>query len=370
MTGFSALLEAPGRTIECADDLDAIQALYLERGWSDGLPVIPPTPERVEAMLRYCDRPADQSVAKIPPRYAPATPFRLAANAVMAGCRPEYFPLVILAIEALVEKPVNLYGVQATTHPCSTLMLFNGPIARAVGMSGGHNCFGPGHHANATIGRAVRLAMLNIGGATPGSVDMATVGTPAKFTFCVAENEAESPWDPLHVDLGFDRETTTVTVVGAENPHNINDHESVYAESLLKTVAGTISTVGSNNPMHASTPIVAFCPEHAATVASGGFSKADVRQYLYEHAVRRMGEFSPENIERRLKFKFPERYGNGNDDTPVTMVQTPDDLIIVVLGGAGKHSAYLPTFGTTRVVTRPLKTVDGTIARDINDFRR
>ena len=370
MSNLAQLLQAPGMSIEADGDFDAVNALVMEKGWGDGLPVVPPTEARVAAMLEYCDRPWDQPIAKIAPRWGEATPLRLAANAVMAGCQPRYFPLYMLAIEAMCEEPLNLYGVQATTHLCAPLVIVNGPVARELNLNGGHNAFGPGNQANATIGRAIRLALLNIGGATPGSVDMATVGTPAKFTFCVAENEAESPWDPLHVDLGFDRETTTVTVVGAENPHNINDHESVYAESLLKTVAGTISTVGSNNPMHASTPIVAFCPEHAATVASGGFSKADVRQYLYEHAVRRMGEFSPENIERRLKFKFPERYGNGNDDTPVTMVQTPDDLIIVVLGGAGKHSAYLPTFGTTRVVTRPLKTVDGTIARDINDFRR
>jgi hypothetical protein len=275
---------------------------------------------------------------------------------------------VLAAIEALVQPEMNLYGVQATTHPASTLLLFNGPIPKALGVSGGHNAFGPGHHANATIGRAVRLALLNIGGALPGKVDMATLGSAAKFTFCAAENEVLSPWTSLHVERGFAPGDSTVTVLGTEGPHNINDHESISAEGVLMTVAGTIATTGSNNAMHASTPVVAFCPEHAATVAAGGYGKEEIRRFLYAHAVEPMGRFAPENVERRLKKKFPDRYAQGDAQTPVTMVQTPEDFVIVVLGGAGKHSAYLPTFGTTRAVTHPLRTVDGRMARSIDDL--
>ena len=370
MSTIERILAEGGRTIDAPDDLEAVQALFTARGWSDGLPVVPPTPARVAAMLAYCDRPLDRPIAVVAPRYAPALPWRLAANAVMAGCRPEHFPLVVAAIEALAQPAVNLYGVQATTHPCSTLLLFNGPIPRALGVSGGCNALGPGHPANATIGRAVRLALLNIGGALPGSVDMATLGSLAKFTFCAAENEAQSPWEPLHVERGFAAEHSTVTVLGTEGPHNINDHESIGARSLLMTIAGTIATTGSNNAMHASTPIVAFCPEHAATVAAGGFTKASIREFLYQHAVEPMGRFAPENVERRLKKKFPERYAAGDADTPVTMVQAAEDFVIVVLGGAGKHSAYFPTFGTTRALTHAIATADGTPARSIDDFRR
>ena len=161
--------------------------------------------ERVERMLAYCDRDFDEPVAKIPPRYGAATPIRLAANAVMAGCKPEYFPLVMLALEALAEEPYNLYGTQATTHPCTPMLIFNGPVAKEVGLNAGHNVMGNYFRANAAIGRAVRLALVNIGAAIPGTGDMATAGTPAKFTFCVAENEAASPWEPLHVELGFPR---------------------------------------------------------------------------------------------------------------------------------------------------------------------
>jgi hypothetical protein len=182
---------------EVDDDPEAVYEFLCAKGWSDGLPVIPPTPERVERMLAYCDRDLDKPVVKIPPRYGAATPIRIAANAVMAGCKPQYFPLVVLALEAMAEEPYNLYGTQATTHPCTPMLIFNGPVAREVGLHAGQNCMGNYFRANAAIGRAVRLALVNIGAAIPGVGDMATQGTPAKFTFCVAENEEASPWEPL-----------------------------------------------------------------------------------------------------------------------------------------------------------------------------
>ena len=201
MSDLLRMLKAPGASIEAADDFDGVNALCRERGWSDGLPLVPPTVERVERMLAYCDRPWDEPVAAIAPRYGAATPLRLAANAVMAGCRPEYFPLIVLAIEAMCEEPFNLYGIQATTHLCAPLIIVNGPVARELGINCGHNAFGPGVQSNATIGRAIRLALVNIGGAIPGLGDMSTFGSPAKYSYCVAENEADSPWEPLHVGL-------------------------------------------------------------------------------------------------------------------------------------------------------------------------
>ena len=196
---MSGLLGAEGASLEAEDDFEQINQLCLERGWGDGLPIVPPTARRVEQMLTYCDRPWHEPVEKIAPRYGEATPLRLAANAVMAGCKPEYFPLLVLAIEAMCEEPFNLYGVQTTTHPCAPLVIVNGPVAGELRLNSGHNAFGPGTHSNATIGRAIRLALLNIGGAIPGLGDMATHGSPAKYAYCVAENEAVSPWPPLHV---------------------------------------------------------------------------------------------------------------------------------------------------------------------------
>ncbi|MCC7417709.1 MAG: hypothetical protein IT176_11255, partial [Acidobacteria bacterium] len=247
MTDLAALVAAPGASIDAPDDLDAINDLYLERGWSDGLPIVPPTEARVARMLAWCDRPIDAPVAALPPRYGAATPVRLATCAVMAGCRPEYFPLLLLAIETMAEEPLNLYGLQATTHPCTPLVVVNGPVARELGINAGHNAFGPCTRANATIGRAIRLALLNIGGAIPAVGDMATMGAPSKYTYVVAENEEASPWEPLHVERGFARDASTVTVIGAEGPHNVNDHESVTALGILRMIAGTVAITGGND---------------------------------------------------------------------------------------------------------------------------
>jgi len=370
MSALTPLLKAPGALIECDDDPEAVFELLCAKGWSDGLPVIPPTPERVERMLAFCDRDLDQPVARIPPRYGAATPIRVAANAVMAGCKPEYFPLVLLALEALAEEQYNLYGTQATTHPCTPMLVFNGPAAQEVGLNSGHNAMGNYFRANAAIGRAVRLALVNIGAAIPGTGDMATAGTPAKFTFCVAENEARNPWEPLHVELGFPREASTVTVIAAEGPHNVNDHESLTAEGILTMVAGTMATTGSNNAYYEGQPLLAFGPEHAATVAGGGMSKVDVKRWLFEHATLPLSRFSRENIERRFRRKLAGQYADAPLDAPVRMFSKPEDLIVIVTGGAGKHSQYVPTFGNTRAATRALKRADGKLANSIKEFRR
>jgi hypothetical protein len=369
MGNLSELLQVPGAGIEVDDDLDAIYELCIERGWSDGLPIVPPTARRVEEMLAYCDRAWDEPLAALAPRYGAATPLRLAANAVMAGCRPEYFPLVMLAIEAMVEEPFNLYGIQATTHPCAPFIIVNGPVAKELGMASAHGALGPGGRANATIGRAVRLALVNIGGAIPALGDMATQGSPAKYTYCAAENEAASPWEPLHVERGFPADATTVTVVAAEGPHNINDHESLGAEGILKTFSGSIAATGSNDVYHRGTPVIAFGPEHAATVAAGGFSKAAVKQHVFDHARLPMSRFSDENIARRFRSKMDGLYDHAPLDTLVPMVRKADDFIVIVLGGAGKHSAYMPTFGTTRAVTRALKHRDGRLVASVAGLR-
>ena len=370
MSDLTDLLQTPGNAIEADDDFDAINALYLERGWGDGLPIVPPTAQRVERMLAYCDRPSNEPIAKLAPRYGDATPLRLAANAVMAGCRPEYFPIYMLAIEAMCEEPFNLYGVQATTHLCAPLVIVNGPVGREIGLNGGHNAFGPGTPSNATIGRAIRLALLNIGGALPGSGDMSTFGAPSKYSYCVAENEAASPWEPLHVERGLPADATAVTVVGAECPHNVNDHESLSAEGILTTIAGTMAVTGSNDVYYEAQPVVVMGPEHAKTVADGGFSKADAKRFLQEHATLPLARFSSENLERRFRTTFKDRYGTAPLDTPVPVVQRAEDLIVVVIGGAGKHSAFIPTFGATKSVTRALKRRDGSYAKSVEECRR
>lgn len=370
MSAIEAFLATPDVAVDGVEDFEAATDLCRQRGWGDGLPIVPPTTRRVENMLAYCDRPWDSVVAQMAPRYGAVTPLRLAANAVMAGCRPEYFPLLLLAIEAICEAPVNLLELQSTTHPCAPLVIVNGPIAKELAINSGHNAFGPGWQANATIGRAIRLALLNIGGGIPTIGDMATMGQPGKYSYLVAENEAANPWEPLHVERGFPALASTVTIVGAEGPHNINDHESTTAKGILKMVTGTVAITGCNNVYYAGEPWIAFGPEHAATVAAGGYSKADVKRHIFEHATVPLGRFSDENIERRFRVRFAERFASAGADAPVPMAQRAEDIMIVVIGGAGKHSMYLPTVGETRSVTRALKLADGRLAGSVQEFRQ
>jgi hypothetical protein len=370
VSNLADFLKAPDASLEADDDFDAVNELILKRGWGDGLPVIPPTVERVEKMLAYCDRPVNEPVAKVAPRYGEATPLRLAANAVMAGCKPEYFPLLMLAVEAMCEEPFNLYGVQATTHLCAPLVIVNGPVVQELDINFGHNAFGPGWPANATIGRAIRLTLLNIGGAIPALGDMSTFGAPSKYSYLVAENEAGSPWEPLHVERGLPKEASAVTVIGAECPHNVNDHESLTGLGLLTTIAGTLISTGSNDIYYEAQPLIVMGPEHAKTIANDGYSKADAKRFIQEHATLPMNRFSKENIERRFLMTLKDRFPNAKADTPVPMQWRAEDLLIAVIGGAGKHSAIIPTFGATKAVTRALKTKDGKLAKSVKDFRR
>ena len=356
--------------IDTVNDYVAINDLFHERGWTDGFPIIPPTEKLVGQMLAYCDRPWDRPVAKIPPRYGEATPVRLATNAVMAGCRPEYFPVVVAAIEALCEEPFNLYGLQATTHPVSPFIIVNGPIAKELGINSGYGALGSGCRSNATIGRAVRLSLVNIGGAQPGTGDMATFGSPAKYSYLAAENEAESPWEPLHVERGFPPEASTVTVIGAECPHNVNDHQSITGAGILKMIAGTMATTGNNDVYNIEPhPAVIIGPEHARTIAADGYSKADVKRYLFENATLPLQRFSRENIERRFLVTYKERYGDAGSAVPVPMFQRAEDLLVVVIGGPGKHSAAVPTFGVTVPITRAIQTVGGAFATSMEQFK-
>jgi hypothetical protein len=369
MTTVAEWLSEPGAGLEVENDFDEINTQYLARGWTDGLPVVPPTRRRIEDMLGYCDRPWNAPVATIAPNDSPATPLRIAVNAVMAGCRPEYFPVIITAIEAMCEPAFNLNAIQSTTHLCAPLVIVNGPIAKELGINSGYNAFGPGKHANATIGRAIRLALINIGGAVPEVGDMATLGSPAKYSYCVAENEPANPWQALHVELGHPAWSSAVTVMGLECPHNVHDRESSDAEGILTTIAGTMANTGANDMYYAAHPLVVLCPEHATTIAHSGWKKARVKQFLFERARLPLYLFSKENIERRFRTGFSGRYATAGMDAPVLMVQRPEHIVVIVVGGAGKHSACFPTFGETVPITRTINTRDGKLARSIHEFR-
>ena len=340
-------------TFEFPGAYDDVDALYQERGWTDGLPIVAPTDARVQAFLNWTDRDPREIVGVLPPRQGEATVEKIAINAVMAGCKPQYLPVVITAIEALADPLFNLDSVQATTHPVAPLIVVNGPIARELEINGGYNAFGQGFRANVTIGRAVRLVLMNVGGGLPGTGDRSTQGSPSKLAYCVAENEAENPWEPLHVEAGLPRDTSVVTVFGCEGPHNIQDHFSNTGLGVLKTVAGAMGQAGSNNLLGWGWPLLALGPEHAATIARDGYSKAQVKAFLFEHArfpLARLGrEYQQQQIERHKAVDAP--------DTMLSIVRRPEDISIIVAGGAGKHSCWQPTFGdgthfTRRVIDR------------------
>ena len=346
MTNLAELLKAQGASLDAEDDLEKINQLYFERGWGDGLPIVPPTAQRVAQMLAYCDRPWNEPVARMAPRYGEATPLRLAANAVMAGCRPEYFPLVTLAIEAMCEEPFNLYGIQATTHLCAPLVIVNGPVAKELGINCGHNAFGPGTHSNATIGRAIRLALVNIGGAIPTLGDMSTFGSPAKYTYCVAENEAASPWQPLHVERGFARDESTVTLFAGEAPRAVMDQASRSARSLCESLGRALATV-MHHKLHGFVDVVlVLSPEHVQKCVADGFGKAEIRRAVQEVTARPLRELLPDE---RCAEGIPLRMLGITGEPPAAMLDMPlakfrsdDQITIVVAGGdAGMFSAII-----------------------------
>jgi len=342
--------EAAAARHAAPDDLLDFQAFLMERGWGDGLPAIPATPERVAAMLAGTRRPAADPVAVLPPRLGRATVERVAVNAVLAGALPEHLPVILAAVEAVSQPAFNLQAIQTTTHPCSPLVIVNGPLATRLGINGGGNALGQGHRANAVIGRALRLVLQNVGGARPGHEDRATLGHPGKYSYCVAENETASPWEPLSVERGFARETSTVTVCGSEAPHNINDHGSSTPEGILTTVVGSVATVGINNIYLGGEPLVILGPEHAATVAGGGWSKARFKQALWERAQVPLSRFDASNLER-FAVIHPAGFKDRPPETLAPIAREWSDIMIVVAGGAGKHSVFVPTFGATRSVT-------------------
>jgi hypothetical protein len=290
----------------------------------------------------------------IGPVWGRATVELIAVNAVMAGCWPEYFPTVIASVEAAVEPQLNLASLQTTTNPVGTLIVVNGPIRDAIGLNDAGNVFGPGSRANATIGRALRLVLLNVGGGRPQTVDQSTQGMPGKYTFCIAENEAASPWEPLHVERGFEREQSTVTVIGTAATNNVSETGDRAAE-ILSNLAMAMSAPGINDYLYGGEPLVVLCPEHARILAAEGWSKQKIKEYLFEHTKLPGRAFSRNNATLIQRWR-PDEYGQWDGDVAVTQAKRPEDFLIVVAGGHGGHSCHLMSFGGTKAVTRPIKT--------------
>jgi thiol-disulfide isomerase/thioredoxin len=272
------------RRVALAPGEDEMEALF-ERGWTDGLPVVPPTERRVLAMLEGTRRAPDEVVATVPPDLVPCTVEKVAINAVMAGCRPDYLPVVIAAVEAACTDAFNIHGLLATTMAAGPVIVVNGPIRKAIGMNAGRNVFGQGNRANATIGRALQLVVRNVGGGRPGEVDRATFGSPGKLSFCFAEDEEGSPWGPLSTDLGARAGASTVTLFPGESPRTIVDQAARDPESLARTYAASLRALHHPKAVLAFDCLLAVGPEHARVFAEAGWSKERLVQRLHELLV-------------------------------------------------------------------------------------
>lgn len=342
-----AELSSMRHAVAAADD--AIEFCF-EQGWSDGLPVVPPTEERVRAMLAAARLDPKQQIGFIPERQISITAEKVAVNAVLAGCKPEFMPVVVAVIEAVCDPAWAFHGPTTTTSGPAPLVIVNGPITRKLNINSKENLFGPGWRANLTIGRALRLVMRNVCGTIPGTLDMATLGNPGKLSYVIAENEEDSPWAPFHVDRGFRKDQSTVTVVAADGPCQIFNQLSHTPEQLLLTMADNMRISGG---VVGQTYYIVILPgEHLKIVADAGWSKKQVQKFLFEHTYNNYA-----HLRRTGRFPMPIKPGDEYRMRP--LVTSPEMIFVLSAGGTvGAFSAFIPGWakaGWSRPVTKEIK---------------
>jgi len=322
------------RRVELAMLEDEMEAMF-DRDWSDGLPLVPPTQRRVMAMLDGTEREPSDIVATVPPDLTEASVEKVAINAVMAGARPEYFPVILTALEAVCTDEFNMHGLLATTYFSGPVVVVNGPIAKAIGMNSGGNCLGQGNRANMTIGRALQLVVRNIGGGRPGGVDRSAFGSPGKLSFCFAEDEDGSPWEPLSVERGLAPGTSAVTVFAGHGPSAIVDQLSRQPESLVASMASVMVKTGNPKLLRGFDASLVIGPEHSRIFREAGWDKARVKAELGEHltlntdAMLRGVDGIDEGLPAALAGQRLPKFGKGMP------------LIIHAGGGAGMFSAII-----------------------------
>jgi len=322
--------------IRAADPVDEVNALFEARGWTDGLPITPPTLARVEAMCASTTRASSEMLGEVEPLRGEATVEKIAANAVMAGCRPEDFVVVLATVEAMLEPAFNMRGVQTTDENVAPLLIVSGPLAARLGINAGFGALGPGWRANAAIGRAVRLVMLNLGGGWPGAVSLAGLGQPGRYTLCLAERE-DSPWPPLHVELGYRPEQSTVTVLRAETAINVTGGLAELA-SVMGSAASAFTM------LYEGRVAVIVAPFVARRLAAEGWRKDDVRRWLHAQARVPVAAWQQWWL-RATARSWPAWVTETAGTVPV--VKEPGDITVVVAGGdlAIPQLAYFPSWG-------------------------
>lgn len=322
------------RSVDLAEDEDELEACF-ERGWTDGLPVIPPTPLRIMRMLKDFDLDYQEVIGRVPPDNVPCTIEKVAINAVMAGCKPEYFPAVLAAVRAALKDEFCMHGLLCTTYFSSPVMIVNGPVVRHIGMNNGINALGQGNRANATIGRALQLLIRNVGGGRPGGIDRATMGNPGKYTYCFAEDESDTEWTSLAMDRGYDRNDSVVSLFAGEGLQPILDQLSRTPESLSKSMAASLRSVAHVKRFGMADAILVVSPEHRRVLREAGWSKEDLRRSLFDELMTPGAELLPgvggmaEGMPEKLKDKLLNKFRD-------------DGLHIVSTGGtAGMFSAII-----------------------------
>src|SRR5687767_8312632 len=333
-----------------AQDVAGAMELCYTNGWTDGLPVVPPTPGLVSAMLDAGGLEPDKQLAFIENRQVSVTAEKVAINAVMAGCKAEYMPVVAAAVEAIADPLYGYHGPATSTGGSAVFMLVNGPIAKKMELNSGDNLFGPGWRANATIGRAIRLIMRNVIGTLPGELDRSSLGHAGKYTFCIAENEVDSPWPPFHTTRGLKPEQNAVTIFAAYAPHQYSNRLSADPEGVLDTACAhmKISAGSARQPQYA----MVFAGEHQAIFKKAGWAREDVQRYVFENSKVPVAEFKRINMIAGAVTPEDER-------TLYPLVERAQDLLVIAAGGkAGVQSAFIPGWGGkngSQSVTREIR---------------
>ncbi len=341
------------REIPLAPEEDAVEACY-ERGWTDGMPVVPPTPERVLKVLDGTPRQPDETVGLLPPNLLPCTVEKIAVNAVMAGCKPEYMPVVLGIVEAALIPQFNLHGILATTNSVGPVVMVNGPVAQQIGMNSGGNVFGQGNRAHAAIGRTLQLLVRNVGGGVPGEIDRAVFGNPGKYSFCFAEDETDGGWTSYAVEQGYPPQASTVTLFGGDGVTPVIDHVSRTPEALCKTYVQSLLALYNRYQVNEVGAFLAVGGEHQNVFYEAGWSKEDLRGHLEEWLTVRVGDL------------VPGRSGLGplseeerNDPERLVPKFRTGTLNIIRAGGrAGKYSAIISGLGSSGMmpVTKEIDT--------------
>ena len=339
----------PASHLRLAGTVSDLNDAFDRQGWTDGLPVIPPTEDLVRAMLQTSPVSAEQVLGRLPPLDGTVTVEKVAINAVMAGCQPAYFPVVLAAVRAVLQPQFNAGAITTTTGGAAPVVIVSGPLASQLGIHTGTAVLGSGHRPNATIGRALRLTMRNLGGATADTMEKSTHGWPGKYTMCFAENTERNPWEPLHVELGFAPEVSIVVVVAARGLITIVESSQETGLGNLETLVSAMRGEGISGYYYqarGASPVVVLGPEHAAEIAAAGVGRKAVKEYIFQHARMPLGQLRDRGHWGARS--WPEAWEHRPDDFPVPLVTDLDKLILVVAGGDGRHSSWFPAWSATQ----------------------